>query len=95
MQHRLADHGAEDLQLGVPLALEAFHDDQVAERHPPQKLRQGRFGFVTQLVHLHPPDGGRHDHLGRPGATVLVGILARQVDVEVVVGALDGRDLQV
>src|SRR5690606_27383693 len=50
------------------------------------------FRFIPQLDDVRPAARGTHDHLAGAGLTVQEAVLARMVDVEVVVGVLDGAD---
>ena len=61
-------------------------------RHPGQQRVQGRLGRPAQLVDHRPaPRGGEH-HLVGAGLAVAPGVLARLVEVDLVMGVLDGGD---
>ena len=59
-----------------------------------QQLRDGRLWCAAQFMHQRIAIGGRNQHFRRAGLAVRVRILARLVDVERVVGVLQGRHLE-
>ncbi len=93
MQRRFTHGLPKDFQFGMGFGLEAFDEHQIARREASENLGQSRFGAAADLMHLHPAAGGGHDHLARPGFAVLVGILARLIDIERVMRVFHGRDL--
>ena len=90
MEGRLADLAAVDLDAGVMRRFEAFDQHEIDRRHLPQQIVDGGLGRLPQLVHQRPAPAGSDQHLGRAGDAVDVGILAGLVDVEAVMGVLDG-----
>ena len=91
-QQRRAALAPMHLQLGVREALEALDEDQIDRRHPCQQRVQRRLGCAAQLVDHRPaPRRGQH-HLPCAGLAMAPGVLARLVEIDLVVGVLDGRD---
>ena len=80
------------LELGMRLPLVALDDHQIDRRQPDQQLLERRLRSAAQLVHQRKPFGRCDQHLGRTRHAVGVGILAGLVDVEPIMGVLDGRD---
>ena len=58
------------------------------------RSRQARLRLVAQFMHQRPAARRTDQHLGRAGDAVLIGILAGLVDVEAVMGVLEGRHAQ-
>jgi hypothetical protein len=92
---RLACLGPPDLDLEQVAFLEALH------QHPVHALVQ--FGQevvdreprrLLELAHQRQPAVGGDHHLEGPSLAMAPGVLARMVDVEIVVGVLDHRDAQ-
>jgi hypothetical protein len=59
---------------------------------PCQEIGEARLFLVPQLVHQRPAAAGGDEHLAGARLAMGVGILARLVDIEGVVGVLDGGD---
>ena len=92
VDQRLADARAIHLELGMRVALVALDDDEVDRGEPGEQLRQGELRRAAQLAHQGETVLRRHQHLGRSGHAVHVGILAGLVHVERVVRVLERRD---
>jgi hypothetical protein len=91
-QRRLAVFRTVDFQLGNRFLLEAFDQHQIAgERWASSSSSVTSAGFAP-LMHQGPAVVTGKQHFARPGFAVAVGILARPVDIETVVGMLDHRD---
>ena len=76
----------------MALALVALDQHQIDRRELAQQRGERRLGVAAQLVHQRPAAGGADQDLGRAGQAVAVRILAGLVDVEGVMGVLEGRD---
>ena len=92
MQQRLPRGRAVDLQLRHALALEALDQHQVARGQPLEQLRESRLRRAPQLVHQRPAPRRADQHLAASGVAVAIGVLARLIHVEGVVGVLDEGD---
>ena len=91
VQRRLADFAAEDLQFWKACALVSFDEHQIAGRKPAQQLGQGGFSISRQLVEVNPAPSGRYDHLSSSGLAMLIGVFSGFIDIERMMGVLDGR----
>ena len=92
IQRRLAVGDAKNLDLRQRIALEALDQNQVDLLEQPQKLGQRRLRRSAQFPHQRDPIGGRDQHFLCAGSAMLVRILARLIEVEIVVGVLDRRN---
>ena len=93
-EQRLLVGGAVHFDLAVQLALETLDDDEIGRRHFFEQLRQSRLGGAAQFVHQRPAPGRGDQHLGGAGLAMHPGVLARHVDIELVMGVLDHGDAQ-
>src|SRR5580658_6972954 len=76
------------------MALEAFDDHQIDRAQLRQHLGQRRLGLITEFMH-NGPAPARHDRYFAGASSALQpGVLARLVDIELVMRMLDGCDLQ-
>jgi len=94
IKKRLADRGAEDFELRMGVALKTLDDHQIDRGELRQDFGERQLGCLTQLVNDRPAPARGDCDLARAGLAVQPRILARMVDVEVMVGVLDGRDLE-
>ena len=94
IQRGLAERWPINLELGMPLALEAFHEHQVAAADPAQQFGQRRLWFRTEFMHLHPAPCRGNDDFTRTRLAVFIGILAWRVHVEGMVRMLQRGDAQ-
>src|SRR5262245_26261782 len=94
VHERLAHAGPMHLQLGMRLALIALHQHEIDRAELVEQRFEGELGVSTQLVHERPTVGRADQHLARPRHPVGMGVLARLVDVEGVMGMLEGRYLE-
>ena len=92
MERRLAVGRAIDLDLGQGITLEALDQDEVDRRKHLHELGKRRLRRAAQFAHQRQPVGGRDQHFIGAGGAMSVGILARLVDIEAVMGVLDRRD---
>ena len=85
---------AAHLDLGDGGALVAFDDDEIARIEPGQHLGQLGLGAALQLGDHRPAVARDNRHLRGAGATVTRAVGLGVIDLEGMVGVLDGRDLQ-
>ena len=69
--------------------LEALDQHQIARRKLGQRLAEFQFRPPPQLVHDRPAVGRCHQNFAATGVPMAVGILARIIDFELMVGVLD------
>ena len=81
-----------DLDLRMPVALEALDQHEVDRREMPEQLPQLRLHGAAQLGHQRPAVGGGDQDLPRPRLPVDPAVLAGRVHVEAVMRVLDGGD---
>ena len=93
-ERRLAVFRAVDFELGHRFLLETFDQHEVTGRQVADQFVERRLRFIAPFVHERPAVAAGEQHLGGPGFAMAVGILARLVDVETVVGVLDDRHLE-
>ena len=93
IKRRLAVGGAKDLDLRQRIALEALDQDKVDVLEQPQELGQRRLRRSPQFPHQGDPIGGRDQHF-LPWRRDARRILARLIEVEIVVGVLDRRNTE-
>ena len=74
----------------VAVVLVTFDEDEVDRRHVGEQLFEVGFLCPRQFVHQGPALARCDHNLGGAGGTVAVGIFARLVDVEDMVGVLYG-----
>ena len=86
--------GAAHLDLGNCGALVALDDDEIARIEPGQHLCQLRLRPAVKLGDHGPAFARHHRHLRGAGAPMPCTVRLRLVDLERMVGMLDGRDLQ-
>src|SRR5512146_2114893 len=91
-EQRLAERGAIDFELWVIAALVALDEHEIDRAHAAQHLVHPRLGCAAQLMHQRPAPIARHHHFTRTGLAVPPGILARLIDVEIVMRVLERRD---
>ena len=84
--------GIAHLDLGVALALVAFGDDEIRVRELGDDRLERRFRLRPKLVHQRPAVSRYDRHLPGAGLAVAPGIAPFVIDVEGMVGMLDGRD---
>ena len=94
MQHRLADAGAVDLEFRDRGTLEAFDQHQIARREPRQRRIERKLRGAAQLVHQRPAHGRCDQYLLAACFAMTMRILARLVDVELMVRVFYQRDHQ-
>ena len=94
VDRRLAVGRTMDLDLGQGIALEPLDQNEVDRRKQAQKIGKRRLRRPAQFPHQRQPIGGSDQHLMRAGGAMDVGILARLVEIEAVMGVLDRRDAQ-
>src|SRR5690606_29833238 len=94
MKKRLARFLAPHLELRDGRELEALDEQEVARRDAADLLFERRLLGASQLVHEHPAPRGGDEDFGGARLAVPVRVLARNVDVEVVVRVLDQRDAE-
>ncbi len=94
MQKRLADGGAIDFELRMRVAFEALDDHQIDRAELRQYLHQRRLGFAAELVHDRPAPARDDGDFARAGLAVQPGILARLIEIELMMRMFDGRDFQ-
>src|SRR6185295_13276449 len=94
MQQAFPGRGAPDLELRDRRELEALDDEEIARRQALHLVLERRLLGAAQLVHQHPAPRRSDEDLGGAGVAMAIGILARLVDVERVVGVLDERHAQ-
>src|SRR5262245_64969490 len=82
------------LELGMRLALVALPQTAIDRAGLLEQRLERELGVSTQLVHERPTVGRADQHLGRPRHPMGVGVLARLVDVEGMMGVLEGRYLE-
>src|SRR5262245_20090125 len=92
MKQRLTDRGTVYLELGMRLAFVAFDQHEIDRAKLLEQNTQRRLGFSAQLMHERPALGRTNQNFGGADHAVGMGILARLVDVEAVVGVLERRD---
>lgn len=90
----VSDGVAKNLQFRMKLPFEALNQDQIAWAYTPQEFGQSSFGLIAHLVNLHPAPSRGHDHFARAGLAMFVGVLARVIDIECVMGVLERRHFQ-
>ena len=86
VKRRTSDGLAKDLQLWMRLVFIPFNQHKIARAQSSKEFGQRSFGLIGDLVNLHPTACRRHDHLARAGFAMLVGIFARMIDIEGVMG---------
>src|SRR4029453_11308407 len=94
VQQRLAPTLAVDLELRDRGALETLDQYDIARRQPLERLVQRQFQPPAELVLQCPAHGGRHQHLLATGFAMPERILARLIEIELVMRVLDQRDRQ-
>src|SRR5262245_19462818 len=82
------------LELGMRLALVALHQHEIDRAELLEQRFERKLGVSAQLVHERPTVGRADQHLGRPRHPMGMGVLAGLVDVEGVMGVLEGRYLE-
>lgn len=88
------DGFAKNLQFRMRLPLEALNQDKITRAYLPQEFSQSCFGLIVDLVNLDPTPRRRHDDLARTSLAMLMGVLARMIDIECVMSVLDRRHSQ-
>ncbi len=81
-----------NLDLVVWTVLVAFDDDDVDVPEPAKEFGQCGLAFVAELADVGPAGCRGNDHLACPRLTVAPAVLARAVDVEIMMGVLDRGD---
>ena len=91
MQPGLADRRATNLDFGVRLALEALDHDDVDPGQHCEQLGERGLRRAAKFAHQRQTPRRGDEHLPGAGRAVLVEVLAGPVDVEIVMGVLEGR----
>src|SRR5215471_17229207 len=85
---------AVNFQLRKSIALEALDQHEVDRRHLGNECAQVPFALLAKFVQDGPALCGRNNNLGRAGRAVEKGILAWLIQIEAVMGVLEGGYLK-
>jgi len=94
MEERLAVAHAENLDFRDRVPLEALDQDEIDRREHSEEFRERRLRRAAQFAHQGDPGGRGDQHFVRAGGAMFIRVLPRPVDVEAVMGVLDGRDAE-
>ncbi len=90
MQRRAGVRFAKDLDFGMWLAFEAFHQNQINRHQSAQKLWQGPFRIAPEFMHQGKAIGGTDKNFGGASHAMGIAVLSRMIDIEMVMGMLQG-----
>jgi hypothetical protein len=74
--------------------LETLDEHQIAGRKVRGVFGERRFDGAAQLAHQYPARAGSEQHLGGTRLAVTKGVLARPIDIEIVMRVLEYRNTQ-